>query len=77
MFLFRLQYEQLFANKQILASIYCTFALIYYPKAVYVSHYCYKNFKSHFLGNNQIFPVNNQGGNPQQAQQNQGYHAFR
>ncbi len=44
-------------------SLYCLLEVVYYPLAVYVSHYCYKNFKNHFQGNNQFFPQNANNGN--------------
>lgn len=43
-------------------SIYFLLELVYYPLAVYFSHYCYKNFKHESQGDPQMFPPMNRAG---------------
>ncbi len=66
--LFSLQYGQFFTKGYLVASLYCLLLILYYPAAVFVSHYCYKHFKHNFQGNNQLFmggPGGNNGGGQQ------------
>jgi hypothetical protein len=62
----------MFTSKNTLFSIYIILSLAYYPLAVFFSHYCYRHFKHHFMGNNQLMPQNGPagGGNAQQAPPN-------
>lgn len=62
-YLNRVQYGRFFDKTNLILTFYCIVSLVYYPLAVYFSHFCYKNFKNSFKGNNQLLPRNGLAGN--------------